>query len=96
MVDLISAFLPEILFVGWVIQAIVAGIVAAHRCGGSGAGFVLFGLLIGPFALILAHSAGGQICAQCQSSIHREATRCPRCQSDLPSRLSRWSAPWRN
>ena len=70
------------LAIGWFVQAATAGQIAHHR-GGSAFGYMLAGLLIGPFALLLAYDFGGQVCVYCQSRIHWEAARCPRCQGTL-------------
>jgi hypothetical protein len=51
----------------------------------------MYGLLMTIFALILVGAAilklkdlgSSKTCPYCQSSIHRQAVRCPRCQADL-------------
>lgn len=71
-----------LLAIGWLVQAATAGTIAEHR-GASAFGYLLAGLLLGPFALLLAYDVGGQDCVFCKSWIHREASRCPRCQAIL-------------
>lgn len=63
------------------------GLISAAIAGNKGLSFVAWfvvGILIGPFAILAAIFArAGSRCPYCKSPIHREATKCPRCQSDL-------------
>jgi hypothetical protein len=44
------------------------------------------GMLLGPFALLFAAlSDTGLTCPYCRSTIHPDAVKCPKCQTDLIS-----------
>ncbi len=67
----------------WITCAIVAAVVGG-RNGRGGTGFLL-GLIFGPLGIVLAFFIRGQRreCPACKELIHKDANRCPRCQTDL-------------
>jgi hypothetical protein len=67
----------------------IAGAIIRSGKGGSGFNGFLLGFFLGPIGLIIAVFAGsGRQCPFCKSSIHPEAVKCPRCQSDLTANAS--------
>lgn len=67
----------------WILCGIVAGIIGSNKGEGCFAFFV--GVLFGPFGILFAILSKGdrRQCPHCKEYIHKDATRCPRCQSDL-------------
>ena len=87
----------ETLVVGWLLSGIIAGMIASskHR---SGCGFFILGLIFGPLAILAAavmsrdESAVTRaavdrgdmyFCPACRTAVHRLASKCPSCRSDL-------------
>jgi len=68
--------------IGWFLFGIVSAFVASQR-GGSGCLWLIVGILLGPFGLILAFIIPGVRCPACKKTVHPEATKCPYCRSDL-------------
>ncbi|MCC7538363.1 MAG: hypothetical protein IT379_19215, partial [Deltaproteobacteria bacterium] len=69
---------------GWLACAVLAGVIGASK----DEGFLAFvaGLLFGPLGVLFAIFSRGhrRPCPKCREPVHRKATRCPHCQSDLP------------
>jgi len=61
----------------------IAAIVQSNRGGSVIFGF-LVGLLFGPFGIVASLISGGRPCPHCRSLIHPKATRCPKCQGNVP------------
>jgi hypothetical protein len=81
--DIFDANTISLFFVAW---AILIGLTAyiANRRGANELLWGLLALVIGPLALIAVFVAGtGRECSFCRSSVHRQATKCPKCQSDI-------------
>jgi hypothetical protein len=68
-------------FVVWACLGIAAYVVANNR-GGSGCGYALLALLLGPIGLALAFLVGTR-CPSCQKTISEQATTCPYCRADI-------------
>lgn len=69
----------------WVFCGIGAAFVAQSR-GASGCFWFGMGVLFGPFGLAFSFASGtDRRCPNCRERIHPEATRCPKCQTDLAS-----------
>lgn len=66
----------------WILFGIAAALIASNKGASFGLWFFL-GVLLGPFAIIFAFFAGGKRCPECKSKIHKDATRCPKCQAAL-------------
>ena len=45
--------------------------------------------LLGPFGLLLALFSGGGKCPYGKSPIHKDAVKCPKCQSDLSEQFAK-------
>lgn len=59
----------------------------AKTRGAPGCMWFALGVIWGPIGLIAAvFMLAGKTCPACRSQVHRKATRCPRCQSDIPAR----------
>ena len=69
------------------ILALICGVVAYFITTGKGGNrpglWFLWGLLLGPLAIILALFLSGPKCPKCQSRIHKDAQICPKCNSEL-------------
>lgn len=62
----------------------ISAAVASSRGASAGLWFVL-GFLFGPLGLLLSFLSGsGRNCPFCRKAVHREATKCPYCQSVVP------------
>jgi len=72
----------EVAVVIWILFGIGAAIIANSR-GASGCLWFGLGVLLGPFALLFALFTGGKTCPACKSKIHKDATKCPKCQTEL-------------
>jgi hypothetical protein len=67
----------------WVASAIGAAGVASTR-GANAFVWFLTGLVLGPFGFMASLSSGpGATCNACRKPIHKEATKCPYCQSAI-------------
>lgn len=75
-----------LLLVVWLVFGIASSLVASNR-GGSGCLFFVLGCVFGPLALLCAFFEGAE-CPHCRSKIHTKATKCPKCQSELPREKS--------
>jgi len=67
----------------WIVLFVVCSVLGAFladRYGGSRLAGALFGLFLGPIGVIIAWTLGGKACPKCRSRIHKDATKCPRCQ----------------
>lgn len=68
----------------WFACAIVAGLIGASK----DEGFLSFvaGALFGPLGIVFALLSKGhrRPCPKCRESVHRKATKCPHCQTELP------------
>lgn len=73
---------------GFFIVWILCGIVAAMIGQGKGEGCLSFflGVLLGPFGILIAIFSKGnrKQCPACKEFIHKEAVKCPKCQTDIP------------
>ena len=67
----------------WLICGVAAALVGSSR-GDTGVGWFLIGVVLGPFGLLLAFTAGVK-CHYCQSKISEKATVCPKCQREVPT-----------
>ncbi len=69
------------------ILALICGVVAYFITNGKGGNrpglWFLWGLLLGPLAIILALFLSGPKCPKCKSRIHKDAQICPKCNSEL-------------
>lgn len=73
----------EIAILIWLACGVVAAMIAQSR-GGSGCLWFGLGVLFGPFGLLFSFASGSdRKCPHCQSRIHLQATRCPKCQAEL-------------
>ena len=67
------------------VLSMLCGVVSAaiaHNRGASSVVWFLLGCLIGPFGVAAAFYSGpGAQCAACKKAIHKEATKCPYCQT---------------
>lgn len=74
----------EIVILIWIVCGIAAAVIASNR-GADGCLWFGLGILFGPIGLAIAFTAGGdqRKCPYCQSSIHAQAIRCPKCQATL-------------
>lgn len=70
------------IFVIWILFGVGAALVARNK-GASGCLWFLLGVLFGPFGLLFAFLISGKLCPHCKSRIHKEATKCPKCQQPL-------------
>lgn len=87
----------ETLAVGWLLSGIIAGMIASskHR---SGCGFLILGLIFGPLAILAAavmsrdesavtraaiDRGDMDLCPACRMPVHRLASKCPSCRSEL-------------
>jgi hypothetical protein len=68
-------------FLVWACLGIAAYVVADNR-GGSGCGYALLALLLGPIGLALAFLTGIK-CPSCQKTVSEQATTCPYCRADI-------------
>jgi hypothetical protein len=71
------------LFFIWMLFSVVGFIMASNK--GAGCAGALLGFLFGPFGLIAVYFMQGnrKTCPYCKEYIHKDATRCPKCQKDL-------------
>ena len=72
------------MFVIWIMIAGVAGLIGGNR-GDYGAKWFVYGLFIGPLAIVAAFSAGKR-CHRCDSKISPKAAVCMRCGSEQVSK----------
>src|SRR5579872_6914884 len=73
----------ELVLLFWIICGIGAAYVASSR-GASGCLWAFIGFLLGPIGLLMAFASdSGRKCPHCQSGIHKDATRCPKCQAEF-------------
>lgn len=67
----------------WLICGIAAGMIANGR-GANGCLWFGLGILIGPFGLAASFFSGSdRVCHACRKNVHKDATKCPYCQSEL-------------
>lgn len=67
----------------WLLFGIVAAMIGKQKGEGL-SGFIL-GILFGPIGILIVLFGKGnrKTCPACKELIHKDATRCPRCQKDL-------------
>jgi predicted amidophosphoribosyltransferase len=83
----------EILILFWIVCGIAAAFVASSR-GANGCLWAFLGFLLGPIGLLMAFaSQSDRKCPHCQSGIHADATRCPKCQVPLSGNDTAASLP---
>jgi hypothetical protein len=73
------------LFVIWLLFGCATAYVATNR-GGNGVAWFIFGVLLGPIALLAAF-LNGKNCPACAKKISAKAIICPYCRSDVQVRL---------
>jgi len=69
----------------WILCGIVAGMIGNKK----GEGFLLpfvIGAIFGPFGIVFVLISKGnkKNCPFCKELMHKEATRCPHCQEEIP------------
>ena len=69
----------------WIICGVVAAIIASAK-GSSGCGFAIVGFLLGPLGIIIALVSSGEKCFYCKKRIHKDASICPYCKKEYPTR----------
>jgi hypothetical protein len=70
----------------WILLWIACSVLAAFIASAKGGNTLLaaaLGLFLGPIGVLFAFFIGGKLCPACKSRIHKDATRCPRCQETL-------------
>ena len=74
---------PLWLDVVWGLSALAAGIIGSTKDEGC-LGFAA-GIFFGPLGVlgVLLSKGHRRPCPKCRESIHRKATRCPKCQAEL-------------
>jgi hypothetical protein len=72
----------------WILCGGVAAAMIAQNRGNSAGLWFIVGALFGPFGILFAFLSSGRTCPYCRSSIHPQATKCPKCQSSLTA------CPW--
>ena len=67
----------------WFLFGIVAAMIGKRKGEGL-LGFIV-GILLGPIGILIVLFSKGnrKICPACKEFIHKDATRCPRCQKEL-------------
>jgi len=76
-----------IFFFWLVIGGIVGAIIQQSKSGSAGTGCLL-GALLGPIGWLIIYLTSGKQCPYCRSSIHKAATRCPKCSKDIETQNS--------
>lgn len=80
----------EILIFFWIVCGIAAAFVASSR-GADGCLWCFLGTLLGPIGLLMSFASESKDkCPHCRSGIDPAATRCPKCQGTLNSKI-RWT-----
>ena len=76
----------EVAILVWIVCGVAAAFVAENR-GASGLLWFFLSVVFGPLGLIRSFASGSdRVCPECRKRVHREATRCPYCQSDISTR----------
>lgn len=74
----------------WAAGWLICGIIAAAIGGGKGEGCAafIFGILLGPFGILIALASSGDrtTCPFCAEKIKKKAKVCPHCQRDIPAK----------
>jgi hypothetical protein len=74
-----------LLAIAWLLLAAAGGYAQWRRGGNIGVGIVVT-LFFGPLGLLVANYSGGRTCPRCyHRGFDRRATRCPKCQADIPA-----------
>jgi len=73
----------EIAFLLWILCGIVASMIGNKK--GEGVLAFFFGLLLGPFGILIALFSKGnrKTCPFCKELMHKNATVCPHCQREI-------------
>lgn len=74
----------EIAIFVWILCGVLCSSIASSKHDSGCIGF-LVGFLLGPLGIILVLLSGGKTkqCPHCRERIHRDAVKCPKCQSEL-------------
>ena len=69
--------------IAWVLCGVIAGVVGQGK--GQGCAGLLAGFLFGPLGIVLMLFTSGdrKRCVACKELVHKGATRCPKCQTEL-------------
>ena len=71
-------------FLLWLLCGFIAAFLADRKGSSTVLGFFL-GLILGPFGILAVLAMSGATCPSCRSRIHKKATRCAKCQAELPA-----------
>jgi len=68
----------------WVFCGFVCWAIASSKHDSGCVGF-LIGFLLGPLGVLLVLASGGKVkqCPHCKERIHKDAVKCPKCQTNL-------------